>query len=338
MMMMSGRAGGGASTGRYPFTASQWQELEHQALIYKCLASGKPIPAYLMPPAPPHPRLRPRHPPLRSHSRRNPRWGGAASDGVRQEAGRGPGARAVPADGRQEVALLQGGVPGLQVLREAHAPGQEPFKKACGNVLGHAGALLKRLLRLERHRHHHLLPGALLPPPWPDRARRPRRTTPCTAAARTRSPRARPPQARTTRRSATPSTSTSTPRTRTRRRRRRTTRWTRGDYAYGQTAKEVGEHAFFSDGAAERERQAAAGQHVAVQAARDGAEAGRTSLFQVGGYGTGSAYAVDLTKEDDEEERRRQQQHCFVLGADLRLERPSGHDPRPGAEAPPALL
>lgn len=48
--MMSGRAGGGATAGRYPFTASQWQELEHQALIYKCLASGKPIPSYLMPP------------------------------------------------------------------------------------------------------------------------------------------------------------------------------------------------------------------------------------------------------------------------------------------------
>jgi hypothetical protein len=50
MMMSSGRAGGGATAGRYPFTASQWQELEHQALIYKCLASGKPIPSYLMPP------------------------------------------------------------------------------------------------------------------------------------------------------------------------------------------------------------------------------------------------------------------------------------------------
>ena len=48
--MMSSRAGGGAGAGRYPFTASQWQELEHQALIYKCLASGKPIPSYLMPP------------------------------------------------------------------------------------------------------------------------------------------------------------------------------------------------------------------------------------------------------------------------------------------------
>jgi hypothetical protein len=33
----------------------------------------------------------------------------------------GPGAGAVPADRRQEVAVLQGGVPGLQVLRGAHA-------------------------------------------------------------------------------------------------------------------------------------------------------------------------------------------------------------------------
>ncbi|KAI4344594.1 hypothetical protein L6164_011801 [Bauhinia variegata] len=33
---------------RYPFTPSQWQELEHQALIYKYMASGIPIPSDLL--------------------------------------------------------------------------------------------------------------------------------------------------------------------------------------------------------------------------------------------------------------------------------------------------
>ncbi|XP_010939918.2 growth-regulating factor 4 isoform X2 [Elaeis guineensis] len=35
---------GSASRSRYPFTESQWQELEHQALIFKYLVSGIPIP------------------------------------------------------------------------------------------------------------------------------------------------------------------------------------------------------------------------------------------------------------------------------------------------------
>ncbi|KAM3377220.1 growth-regulating factor 1-like isoform X1 [Capsicum galapagoense] len=33
---------------RFPFTATQWQELEHQALIYKFMVSGMPIPADLL--------------------------------------------------------------------------------------------------------------------------------------------------------------------------------------------------------------------------------------------------------------------------------------------------
>ncbi|KAG2712777.1 hypothetical protein I3843_04G133100 [Carya illinoinensis] len=33
---------------RFPFTASQWQELEHQALIFKYMASGIPIPPELL--------------------------------------------------------------------------------------------------------------------------------------------------------------------------------------------------------------------------------------------------------------------------------------------------
>ena len=44
----------------------------------------------------------------------------------------GPGAVAVPPHRRQEVAVLQGGAPRLQVLRAPHAPWPQPFKKACG--------------------------------------------------------------------------------------------------------------------------------------------------------------------------------------------------------------
>ncbi|KAK8931070.1 Growth-regulating factor 1 [Platanthera zijinensis] len=36
------------SSSRHPFTASQWQELEHQALIYKYMVSGIPIPSDLL--------------------------------------------------------------------------------------------------------------------------------------------------------------------------------------------------------------------------------------------------------------------------------------------------
>lgn len=45
-MMLSGHSGGG----RRLFTASQWQELEHQALIYKYMANGAPVPHDLVVP------------------------------------------------------------------------------------------------------------------------------------------------------------------------------------------------------------------------------------------------------------------------------------------------
>jgi hypothetical protein len=98
------------------------------------------------------------------------------------------------------------------------------------------------------------------------------------------------------------------------------------DYAaYGHAAKEVGEHAFFSDTATERDRHAA-GQWQFKQLGME-PKPNTTSMFPDGGYGNASAYGVDMTsaKDNDEEERRRQQ-HCFVLGADLRLDRPSNHD------------
>ncbi|KAI7724515.1 hypothetical protein M8C21_028996 [Ambrosia artemisiifolia] len=36
------------TTSRFPFTSSQWQELEHQALVYKYMISGMPIPPDLL--------------------------------------------------------------------------------------------------------------------------------------------------------------------------------------------------------------------------------------------------------------------------------------------------
>lgn len=36
------------SRNRFPFTATQWQELEHQALIYKYMVSGVPVPPELL--------------------------------------------------------------------------------------------------------------------------------------------------------------------------------------------------------------------------------------------------------------------------------------------------
>ncbi|KAL8464129.1 hypothetical protein ACS0TY_033885 [Phlomoides rotata] len=44
MLMSSGRS----SSSRFPFTASQWQELEHQALVFKYIVSGIPIPSDLL--------------------------------------------------------------------------------------------------------------------------------------------------------------------------------------------------------------------------------------------------------------------------------------------------
>lgn len=51
-----GLVGGGGEVGyndygfRPPFTAVQWQELEHQAMIYKYLVAGLPVPPDLVVP------------------------------------------------------------------------------------------------------------------------------------------------------------------------------------------------------------------------------------------------------------------------------------------------
>ncbi|CAN1271586.1 Growth-regulating factor 4 [Linum perenne] len=43
-----GGGGGGGAVMRSPFTVSQWQELEHQALIYKYMMAGLPVPPDLV--------------------------------------------------------------------------------------------------------------------------------------------------------------------------------------------------------------------------------------------------------------------------------------------------
>lgn len=45
--MNSGTGGGGTGL-RSPFTVSQWQELEHQALIFKYMMAGLPVPPDLV--------------------------------------------------------------------------------------------------------------------------------------------------------------------------------------------------------------------------------------------------------------------------------------------------
>jgi hypothetical protein len=104
-------------------------------------------------------------------------------------------------------------------------------------------------------------------------------------------------------------------------------------YAYGHSVKEVhgGEHAFFSsDVSAERDvhqHHASAGQWQFKQLG--GMEQpkqqqhNQASLYP--GYGNNNAYAIDLAAKEEEEEKERRQ-HCFLLGTDLRLDKPSSDD------------
>nr|AAL93071.1 hypothetical protein [Oryza sativa Japonica Group] len=98
-----------------------------------------------------------------------------------------------------------------------------------------------------------------------------------------------------------------------------------------------GEHAFFSDGT-EREHHHAAAGHGQWQFKQLGMEPKQstTPLFPGAGYGNTavSPYAIDLSKENDDEKERRQQQHCFLLGADLRLENSAGHDHAAATQKP----
>ncbi|KAL6912022.1 hypothetical protein ACP4OV_000827 [Aristida adscensionis] len=345
MMMMSGRAGGGggAAAGRYPFTATQWQELEHQALIYKCLASGKPIPTYLMPPL-----------------RRILDTAIATSPSL-----------AFP-----PPSSLGWGCYGMGFGRKAD---EDPEPGRCRRTDGKKWRCSKEAYPDSKYCEKHMHRGKnrsrkpvemslATPAPSPASAASATGVTAAAAATTGASSPAAPSYQRPAAHDATASyqslyggghyaatgrpaaaygaqvspfhvhldtTHTHPP----------SPYYSvdHKDYAYGHAAKEVGEHAFFSDGgaAAERDRHAA-GQWQFKQLGVEQRQ-GTTPLFPGGGggggggYGNGvpSAYGVDLAKEDDEEARRRQQQqHCFVLGADLRLERPSGHDAAAAEQKP----
>ncbi|CAN6233239.1 unnamed protein product [Urochloa humidicola] len=346
MMMMSGRSGGGATAGRYPFTASQWQELEQQALIYKCLASGKPIPSYLMPPLrrildsalattpslafPPQPSLgwgcfgmgfsrKPDEDPEPGRCRR--------TDGKKWRCSK----EAYPDSKYCEKHMHRGKNRSRKPVEMSLATPAPPSSNA-------SSATSATTTTSPAPTYHRPSPAAAhdaapSPPyhalyggggPYGAASARPAAGAYHAAHVTSTSPfhlhldttHPHPPSSYY---SAVDQ---------------------REYAAYGHAAREVGEHAFFTDGTAERgDRQAATGQWQfkdlgGVEHKQQ--QQGATPLFSVGGgYGNGvaaAAYAIDLTKEDEEEERRRhqQQQHCFVLGADLRLERPSsGHDAAP---------
>ncbi|KAL6633429.1 hypothetical protein ACP70R_026100 [Stipagrostis hirtigluma subsp. patula] len=334
MMMMSGRAaGGGGGAGRYPFTATQWQELEHQALIYKCLASGKPIPSYLMPPLrrildsaiatspslafPPQPALG---------------WGCFGMGfGRKPDEDPEPG-RCRRTDGKK-----------WRCAKEAY-----PDSKYCE----------KHMHRGKNRSRKPVEMSLATPAPTSNAASAASATTATSSPAPSYQ---RPPAAHdaspyhalygggggpyaASARPAAAYHAQASPyhlhldATHTHPPSGYYSVDHKADYAYGHAAaKEVGEHAFFSDAAATERDRHGAGQWQFKQLGVEPRQ-GAAPLFHDGGYGNGvaSGYGVDLTKEQDEEEaRRRQQQHCFVLGADLRLERPSGNDVAAAAEQKP---
>nr|CAB3447958.1 unnamed protein product [Digitaria exilis] len=340
MMMMSSRAGGGGASagGRYPFTASQWQELEHQALIYKCLASGKPIPSYLMPPLrrildsalatspslafPPQPSLG---------------WGCFGMGfGRKPDEDPEPG-RCRRTDGKKWRCSKEAYTDSKYCEKHMHR-GKNRSRKpvemslatpapACSITASSATSSVTTTTTTSSpaptyHRpathdaspyHHSLYGGGGSPYAA---ATRPVAGAYHAAAQQVMSPFHL--HLDTTHPHPPPSSYYST--------------MDQRDYAYGHAgAREVvGEHAFFSDAGAtnDRDHRHTSGGQWQFKNLGMEPKPTATSMFSVGGYGNGgAAYAVDVSKEDEEEERRRQQQqHCFVLGADLRLERPSGRD------------
>ncbi|PUZ77904.1 hypothetical protein GQ55_1G410300 [Panicum hallii var. hallii] len=329
MMMMSGRAGGGAGAGRYPFTASQWQELEHQALIYKCLASGKPIPPYLMPPLrrildsalatspslafPPQPSLG---------------WGCFGMGFSRKPDEDPEPGRCRRTDGKKWRCSKEAYPDSKYCEKHMHRGknrSRKPVEMSLATPAPSSNATSANSATANTTTTSSPAPTYHRPAPASAHDAAPYHAlyggSPYAASARPAGAYHAAAQVSpfhlhldTTHPQPPPSYYSVDQR----------------DYAYGHAAKQVGEHAFFSDGTTERDHQAA-GQwqfkNLGVEP-----KPSATSPFSVGGYGNGAAtaYAVDLTKEEDEEERRRhQQQHCFVLGADLRLERPSGHDAAP---------
>ena len=184
-MMMSAR-------NRSPFTASQWQELEHQALIFKYIVSGVPIPADLIwtvkrsLDSSLSSGLFPHQP--SKHGRTfsfswffsvffswwvlletdvfGEKWSGNSgfcvcvcswvglfSDGVWQESR--PRAREVQKNWWQEMEVLQRSIPRFKILWETHAQRQKPFKKACGSYFSYKPFTNHLINQLKSFLHHH---------------------------------------------------------------------------------------------------------------------------------------------------------------------------------------
>ncbi|KAF8779981.1 hypothetical protein HU200_002255 [Digitaria exilis] len=316
----------------------EWQELEHQALIYKCLASGKPIPSYLMPPLrrildsalatspslafPPQPSLG---------------WGCFGMGfGRKPDEDPEPG-RCRRTDGKKWRCSKEAYTDSKYCEKHMHR-GKNRSRKpvemslatpapACSITASSATSSVTTTTTTSSpaptyHRpathdaspyHHSLYGGGGSPYAA---ATRPVAGAYHAAAQQVMSPFHL--HLDTTHPHPPPSSYYST--------------MDQRDYAYGHAgAREVvGEHAFFSDAGAtnDRDHRHTSGGQWQFKNLGMEPKPTATSMFSVGGYGNGgAAYAVDVSKEDEEEERRRQQQqHCFVLGADLRLERPSGRD------------
>ncbi|XP_051192252.1 growth-regulating factor 1-like [Lolium perenne] len=349
MMMLGGRAGGGVGTvggvggGRCPFTASQWQELEHQALIYKYMASGVPIPSDLLLPL-----------------RRSFLLDSALATS--------------PSLGYPPQAALGWGCFGMGFGRKAEDP--EPGR--CRRTDGKKWRCSKEAYPDSKYCEKHMHRGknrsrkpvemSLATPPPPsssasssssniNSAVNVATTSPAPSYHRAVTHDASPyhalyggpyasagrPQQQhagayhhhhhaqaspfhlhldTTHPHPPPSYYA-------------TMDHSKDTYAYGHSVKEVhgGEHAFFSsDVSSDRDvhqHHTSAGQWQfkqlgGMEQPKQQQQHNQASLYP--GYGNnGSAYAIDLAAKEEEEEKERRQ-HCFLLGTDLRLDKPSSDD------------
>nr|BAJ87627.1 predicted protein [Hordeum vulgare subsp. vulgare] len=354
MMMMGGRAGAGgvgAGGGRCPFTATQWQELEHQALIYKYMASGVPIPSDLLLP------LRrsflldsalATSPSLAFPPQATLGWGCFGMGFGRKPEDPEPG-RCRRTDGKKwrcsreaypdskycEKHMHRGKnrsrKPVEMSLATPPPPPSSSASSSSSNV--HSAVTVATTTTSPApsyHRHaattHDAAPyHALYGGPYASAGRQQHgsayhhaaQVSPFHLHLDTTHPHPPPSYYSTMDHS-------------------------KDSYAYGHSVKEVhggGEHAFFSsDVTTDRDHQhhqhhGSAGGHGQWQFKQLGGmepkQHNPTSLFPgCGGYGNNAAYAIDLSgkEEAEEKERRQQQQHCFLLGADLRLDKPSsGH-------------
>uniref|UniRef100_A0A0E0NLM9 Growth-regulating factor n=1 Tax=Oryza rufipogon TaxID=4529 RepID=A0A0E0NLM9_ORYRU len=316
MMMMSGRPSGGAGGGRYPFTASQWQELEHQALIYKYMASGTPIPSDLILPLrrsflldsalatspslafPPQPSLG---------------WGCFGMGFGRKAEDPEPG-RCRRTDGKKwrcskeaypdskycEKHMHRGKNRSRKPVEMSLATPPPPSSSATSAASNTSAGVAPTTTTTSSPAPSYSRPAPHDAAPYQALYGGPY------AAATARTPAAAAYHAQvspfhlqldTTHPHPPPSYYS----------------MDHKEYAYGHATKEVhGEHAFFSDGT-EREHHHAAAGH---------------------GHSSSSAWSPSRAPRRSSRAPQQQQQHCFLLGADLRLEKPAGHDHAAAAQKP----